>query len=70
MIEFRLPAICLALLIFFQMREDCDQFRIANGTNPLLHHHKGHMSKNKDLYGKSTFELQKLFTFHKRKHEI
>ena len=23
------------------MQEDCDQFRIANGASPLLHHHKG-----------------------------
>ena len=27
-------------LIFFQAREDCDQARIANGTSPLLSHHK------------------------------
>ena len=31
-------------LNFFQVREDCDQFRIANGTSLLLCHHKGHIA--------------------------
>ena len=31
-------------LHFFQGREDCDQFRIANGMSPLLRHHNGHRS--------------------------
>ena len=29
-------------LNFFQASEECDKFRIANGTSPLLHHHKCH----------------------------
>ena len=35
------------------MREDCDQFRIANGASPLVRHHKGHRSNNKDSCSKS-----------------
>ena len=31
-------------LDFFQAREDCHQFSIANGTNPLLRHHEGYWS--------------------------
>ena len=39
-------------LNFFQGREDCDQFRVANCTSPLLRHHKGHRSNNKDSCSK------------------
>ena len=45
-------------LNFFQAREDCYRFRVANGTSPLLRHHKGHRSNNKDSCSKSRFSLR------------
>ena len=39
------------------MREDCDQFRIANGTSPVLHCHKDHRSNNKELCSKFNSDL-------------
>ena len=40
------PCNLIGPLNFFQAHEDCDRFRIANGTSPLLRHshHKGHRS--------------------------
>ena len=37
-----------------QAREDCNQFRIANGINPLPCHHKGQRRDNKDSCSKSS----------------
>ena len=47
------PCNLIGPLNFFQVREDCDQFRIVNGTGLLLNHHKGHRSNNKDSCSKS-----------------
>ena len=49
-------------LNFFQAQEDCDQFRIVNGTSPLLRYHKGHRSNNKDSCSKSMKDQQDLLS--------
>ena len=61
MIEFCILAI--EPLNFFQTREDCDQFRIANGASPLLRHHKGHVSNNKDSCSMSRFPHHNFFVY-------
>ena len=49
------PCNLIGPLNCFQDRKDCDQFRIANGTSPLLRLHKGHSSNKKDSCSKSEF---------------
>ena len=51
--RFSHPCNLIGPLTFFQTLEDCDQFRIANGTSPFSPHHKGHRSNNKDSCSKS-----------------
>ena len=55
------PCNLIGPLNFFQAREECDQFRTANGMNSLLRHHKGNRSNNKDACSKSnkTYRSQK-----------
>ena len=57
------PCNLISPLNFFQVHEDCDQFRIANGTSPLLRHHKGHGSNNKDSCNKSSKVFDSVLIF-------